>query len=539
MAPGPAPPWWLEEAFAAEGGRTDTEPLNGDIDVDVAIVGGGYTGLWTALAVLDREPAADVAVLEAEFCGAGPSGRNGGFIEGYWPALAELVDLFGVERAVRLAQAGEAIRPAVRALGDDVWLRESGMLMVATTTDQERAIDRAVATAAAVGHPEQAVGLSREQVAERCRSQRFRRGVLFPDTGTVQPARLVRSLRRAAIAARHPLVRGDARVAPSAQGFSGHREAVYERTEIVVATNAAMTDWRPVRGRLTVFGSYVVLTEPIPELLAEIGWTGGEAIVDARMFLHYFRTTNDGRVLMGSRLGADRIREPDRPALHPRRTDRRHGPSWGCAGCCRPSRPRAWNAPGAARSTSPPTTFPSSAARPEARSTSPPASPGTASARRISPARRSPRSQPGATTSGARCRSSEVAAAAFPRSRFVTWEAQRSGVRSSRARRRTKPVTAPRARRVRSPHCRVFSAYASGRGSSAVALGEPLGEASVRSAHPAGELVREALDLCTQLDQPEIQSAIVVANVCAEVVRDRDRGAAGRAGHVIGCWKCE
>jgi glycine/D-amino acid oxidase-like deaminating enzyme len=52
-----------------------------------------------------------------------------------------------------------------------------------------------------------------------------------------------------------------------------------------------------------VFGSYVVLTEPVPELLAEINWTGGEAIVDARMFLHYFRTTNDGRVLMGSGSG--------------------------------------------------------------------------------------------------------------------------------------------------------------------------------------------------------------------------------------------
>ena len=57
-----------------------------------------------------------------------------------------------------------------------------------------------------------------------------------------------------------------------------------------------MTGWRPVRGRLTNFGSYVVLTEPVPELLAEIGWTGGEAITDGRMFIHYFRTTNDGRV---------------------------------------------------------------------------------------------------------------------------------------------------------------------------------------------------------------------------------------------------
>src|SRR5207237_6934995 len=67
--------------------------------------------------------------------------------------------------------------------------------------------------------------------------------------------------------------------------------------------NAALTGWRPASRRLTNFGSYVVLTEPAPELLAEMGWTGGEAILDGRMFLHYFRTTNDGRVLMGSGSG--------------------------------------------------------------------------------------------------------------------------------------------------------------------------------------------------------------------------------------------
>ena len=85
--------------------------------------------------------------------------------------------------------------------------------------------------------------------------------------------------------------------------------------DVVVATNAWATDWRPVRGRLTVFGSYVVLTEPVPDLLREIGWTDGVAIFDARMFLHYFRTTDDGRVLMGSGSGpigyGNRIDEVD------------------------------------------------------------------------------------------------------------------------------------------------------------------------------------------------------------------------------------
>jgi glycine/D-amino acid oxidase-like deaminating enzyme len=67
--------------------------------------------------------------------------------------------------------------------------------------------------------------------------------------------------------------------------------------------NAASSGWRPVRRNVTNFGSYVVLTEPVPELLNEIGWADGLAVIDARMFIHYFRTTNDGRMLMGSGTG--------------------------------------------------------------------------------------------------------------------------------------------------------------------------------------------------------------------------------------------
>ena len=85
--------------------------------------------------------------------------------------------------------------------------------------------------------------------------------------------------------------------------------------EVVVATNAWGAGWKPLSRLLTPFGSYVVLTEPVPELLAEIGWTGGEAITDCRMFLHYFRTTADGRVLMGSGSGPIGFRGRDRHAL--------------------------------------------------------------------------------------------------------------------------------------------------------------------------------------------------------------------------------
>jgi len=285
--------WWLEEAASAFDDDV-SEPLTGDVDADVCIVGGGFTGLWTALAVKERDPSAHVVLLEAERCGAGPSGRNGGFLHGYWASIERARAVLGEQGGLAVARAGEGIIPAVRALEADVWLREGGMLSVSTTPAQDRALDASVDAAAAVGSPEQAVALGPDDLAARIQSPVFRRGVFFPECATVQPARLVRALRRKAVDA----------------GVELHERTLVRRVEdlrgakaVVVATNAAASGWRPVRRHVTNFGSYVVLTEPVPELLAEIGWTGGEAIVDGRMFLHYFRTTDDGRVVMGSGSG--------------------------------------------------------------------------------------------------------------------------------------------------------------------------------------------------------------------------------------------
>jgi glycine/D-amino acid oxidase-like deaminating enzyme len=296
------PSWWLEDALAREGDAVPSSPLTGDAEADVAIVGGGYTGLWTALALRERDPDVRVTLVEAEICGAGPSGRNGGFCHGYWAALASVLPVLGAERALALCRAGERIVPAVRALGEDVWLREGGRLDVSAAPAQDGSVERSVAAAETVGHPEEAVRLSAEALGRRVRSPVFREGVFFRDGATVHPGLLVRALRRRAIAAgvtvheRTPALRvRDGEV--TAPG------GVLRAREVVLATNAALTGWRPAGRSLTNFGSYVVLTEPVPQLLEEIGWTGGEAIVDGRMFIHYFRTLDDGRVLMGSGSG--------------------------------------------------------------------------------------------------------------------------------------------------------------------------------------------------------------------------------------------
>jgi len=303
------PSWWLEQALAAEGNPQPAPALSGDATADVAIVGGGYTGLWTALVLREEAPELRVALLEAEICGHGPSGRNGGFVHGYWGGFASVLAVLGEERALDLARAGERIIPGIRAWadgrGEDVWLVEGGMLEVSAAPAQDAAVEKAVAAAARVGRTDHAVPLTPDEVTRRVSSPVFRSGVFYPECATVHPGLLVRALRRAALDAgvilheRTPVTT----VRAGTPNELDTPEGTLRAPEVVLATNAALTGWAPASHNLTNFGSYVVLTEPAPEVLHEIGWTGGEAIVDGRMFLHYFRTTNDGRVLMGSGSG--------------------------------------------------------------------------------------------------------------------------------------------------------------------------------------------------------------------------------------------
>jgi glycine/D-amino acid oxidase-like deaminating enzyme len=317
-------PWWLEEAPPDEAAA----PLMEDEDADVAIVGGGYCGLWTALALRERAPDLRVVLVEAERCGHGPSGRNGGFLHGYWSMLSWLREALGDERALALARAGDRILPAVRALDEDVWLREGGMLEVATTARHERVLANAVAAAQALGVPEEAVALTAEEVAARCDSPRLRSGVFFRECATVQPARLARALRRKTRAAGVDLHEHTpaTRVRP---GVVETPNGTIRAGEVVLATNSALARWRPTARRLAEFRSYVVLTEPAPDLIEELGWTGGEAIADGRMFLHYFRTTNDGRVLMGSAGGTRRHAERGLRLLLPSLADAPITHHWG------------------------------------------------------------------------------------------------------------------------------------------------------------------------------------------------------------------
>jgi glycine/D-amino acid oxidase-like deaminating enzyme len=281
-------------------------PLRGTSNADVAILGGGYTGLWTAIRLSELEPGARIVVLESDICGGGASGRNGGFVTGWWDELPGLIRRFGEEAALRTARvldtAIDDIGAFVEAHGIDAWWTPNGFLSVSAAPRQDGAWRKATEACERLGVGDLWRAVTRDEVAARARSPVFRGGAFMPKAATVQPAALARGLRRVAlergveIHERTRVRRFDPRLikTDSAEG-----PGAVVADQIVVALNAWAAAWPAFGRRLVTWSSYVVLTEPIPDRLAEIGWTGGEGIADSRFTLHYGRTTPDGRIALG------------------------------------------------------------------------------------------------------------------------------------------------------------------------------------------------------------------------------------------------
>ena len=265
------------------------------------VVGGGYTGMWTAWELLER--GATVALLEAGVCGHGPSGRNGGFCESLWLSAATLRSRFGDDGARALLDASSDTVSRVGAWcrdeGVDAWFHQGGYMCVSTAPAFDEMGRASVEAAAALGAAERVVELSAGEVQERCASPEFRRGVAVPDFATVHPARLALGLRRRLIERGALEFEGSPmrRLRNSVEVETG--PGTVRAGAAVLAVGGAARSLRRLRSRLTVTSSHIVLTEPVPDVIEQLGWTGGECITDGRTLLHYFRTTRDGRILLG------------------------------------------------------------------------------------------------------------------------------------------------------------------------------------------------------------------------------------------------
>jgi len=311
--------YWLEEA----GEVVPLPELVGERQADVVVIGGGYAGMWAAWHLKRLEPEASVVLLEGDVCGFGPSGRNGGFCNLMWFSLPNMRWRWGDAGALAVARAAreavDGIEGFCREEGVDAWFRRGGYLQASTAPAHDGAWNDAVAACRELGEGNAVRPLDPAEVGERCASPAFRGGAFYPGAATVQPARLALGLRERLLGAgveiheRSPVRRltADCSFVPPIGGTSLQHRAgggaiaetdggsVRARTAVVAIGGAAKAPGAPLRGALTVTSSHIVLTEPVPEVLEEIGWTGGECITDSRALIDYFRTTPDGRIAFG------------------------------------------------------------------------------------------------------------------------------------------------------------------------------------------------------------------------------------------------
>lgn len=328
--------YWLE---SAGDDLTPRPSLEGSTEVDVAILGAGYTGLWTARELLARDPGLRILVVEREIAGFGASGRNGA-----WCApdlnisMGRLAELHGVDAARRIQAATyEAVEEVGRATaveGIDAGYHVGGELLVARGTGGIPALEDAYEEYVRFGFGDRYELLDASALSERIRIAGALRGLRGTSGAVVHPGRLARGLARAVERRGGRIVEGTsvlevrARRRGATPGAPGADPVlVTDRGEIragtvVLAGEAYLARLPGYRRRVVPLYSLIVLTEPLPERAwEEIGWAARELVASTRLSIDYLSRTEDGRILFGGRGAPYRFGSPIRDE------DDRHGPT--------------------------------------------------------------------------------------------------------------------------------------------------------------------------------------------------------------------
>ncbi|MFI8853421.1 FAD-binding oxidoreductase [Streptomyces sp. 891-h] len=282
---------------------TPHPPLRESADCDIAVVGGGFTGLWAAYFLKEAEPALDIRVVEAHHSGYGASGRADGFVT---PTIGKdiraLVDEFGPERALEASQAvGRSILEIGRFARKnrvDAEYEATDYLMVATDAAQVRRLrqDRELAVGMGAPQPELLDGTaSRNVIGSPAIVASMRTGGAL-----VNPFKLARGLARVVrgkgvtIYDRTPCLRVEPGTRPTVVTTGGRLKA----DKVVLATNVHMDAFPPFRRKVIPVWTYAMVSEPLTEAqLARVPWTGREGLVEAKSLLTCCRFTHDNRVM--------------------------------------------------------------------------------------------------------------------------------------------------------------------------------------------------------------------------------------------------
>lgn len=321
-------PW-----LADTGDLTPRAALPGDADVDVAILGAGFTGLWTAFALLQRDPFLRIGIVEAEIAGFGGSGRNGGWcVAGLGVTLGEMALRYGDETARHVTRVlRETVDEIGRTCATDIpeaQFYKGGVLRLARGRHELPAVEGAFAVRKSLGLDDGCELLSPAEVARRVVVTDVEGALADTHCATVHPGHLVRGLARR-VEEQGAVIWEQTSVTAITPGGSGRRPSLTTSAgtvtaDVVVLAGEAYLSQLPQLSRLVLpVYSLAVLTEPLTSAqLDAIGWAERECLSSQRLSVDYLSRTADGRILFGGRgapyhYGSDISPDYDRhPATH-------------------------------------------------------------------------------------------------------------------------------------------------------------------------------------------------------------------------------
>lgn len=297
-------PFWFNQALA-ETECSSKPPLSRNTNSDICIVGGGYTGLWTAIKIKQHNPNKSVVVVEKGLCGQGASGRNGGCMLTFATKFSTLQRLFGTDEAIRLVQASEQavfdIAEFCKQHSVDADIRVDGAIYTATNNAQKQTLYQPIELL-----EQHNINQWRKMTVDEAQilsgSRATLAGITTGAAGSLHPGKLVLGLKKAALqlgveiyenTPMEKLHYGDKTIVETPNGN-------VTAGKVILALNAWMgKHFQTFNRHYVLVSSDMIITKPQQQTLHNNGLNHGKAIADSRIFVHYYRTSCDGRLMLG------------------------------------------------------------------------------------------------------------------------------------------------------------------------------------------------------------------------------------------------
>ncbi|TGR10530.1 FAD-dependent oxidoreductase [Mesorhizobium sp. M4B.F.Ca.ET.190.01.1.1] len=295
--------FWMRQALQAESGEQGCPALKGNGEAEVLIVGGGFTGLWTAIELKERSPNLDVMVIERDICGAGASGSNGGVALALWPHGPKFAAMYGEDVAANVCRIGDEMIDGIRRFselnGIDSEVSKPGLIWGATCDRQAGFWAGVVEFSRRYDHTRYKL-LSGTEIENEVGSHVYVAGAVDTKAVFLHPGKLVRGLRRIALERGVRIHENTAMVSlarsvpPRVKTLGGTITA----KKVVLATYAWSIGLPELRSSVMVIGSDAVVTQPVEGPLQRIKWNGYAGITDSRNFVRSTRRVGGDRVML-------------------------------------------------------------------------------------------------------------------------------------------------------------------------------------------------------------------------------------------------